>query len=147
MARRIRPGEVLRALSVRNPHALRIALGLKTIETRTWPTGYRGDLLIVSSARPRIWPHGRALTVVRLDDCRPMRPPDAGPAGVPYRPGLWAWVLGDNRPLTPFPLKGRLKFFRAELPPGVRFEPDFARHLRRDLFGTIIMPSEAGPGG
>ena len=36
----------MRALTVRQPWASLIAAGAKTIETRSWSTGYRGDLLI-----------------------------------------------------------------------------------------------------
>jgi hypothetical protein len=36
----------MKALTVRQPHAQLIALGVKTIETRSWATKYRGPLLI-----------------------------------------------------------------------------------------------------
>lgn len=42
----------MKALSVKQPWAALIASGQKTIETRTWPTKYRGALLICSSAKP-----------------------------------------------------------------------------------------------
>ena len=44
--------QMMRALSVKQPWASLIASGQKTIETRTWRTDYRGDLLIVSSRQP-----------------------------------------------------------------------------------------------
>lgn len=40
----------MKALTVRQPHAQLIALGVKTIETRTKPTKYRGPLLIHAGA-------------------------------------------------------------------------------------------------
>lgn len=46
----------MKALSVKQPWANMIASGEKTIETRTWMTGYRGQVLIVSSKQPRIEP-------------------------------------------------------------------------------------------
>lgn len=42
----------MKALSVKQPWAELIASGVKTIETRTWYTSYRGPLLICSSKRP-----------------------------------------------------------------------------------------------
>lgn len=41
----------MRALSLRQPYATLIAIGAKSIETRSWPTRYRGSLLIHASAR------------------------------------------------------------------------------------------------
>lgn len=64
----------MKAISLKQPWASWIAEGMKTIETRTWPTHYRGELLIVSSQKPviRDLPVGQALCVVNLADCRRM---------------------------------------------------------------------------
>jgi len=43
---------MMKALSVKQPWAGMIAAGLKTIETRTWATGYRGPILLVASKKP-----------------------------------------------------------------------------------------------
>jgi hypothetical protein len=51
----------LAALSIKQPWANMIISGEKTIETRTWSTDFRGDLLIVSSKTPAIAPAGYAL--------------------------------------------------------------------------------------
>ena len=53
---------------MRQPWADLIAAGRKTIETRTWTTRYRGNLLITSEKR--------AVAVVILTDCRPMTEDD-----------------------------------------------------------------------
>jgi hypothetical protein len=47
------------ALSLHQPWASAVALGVKTVETRSWSTNYRGPLLIhATSRRPRdIWRH------------------------------------------------------------------------------------------
>jgi len=42
----------VKALSLWQPHSLAIALGLKTWETRDWPTRYRGPLAIHAAKRP-----------------------------------------------------------------------------------------------
>ena len=48
----------MKAISVRQPWANLISWGQKSIEVRTWTTEHRGDLLIVSSANPKIAPAG-----------------------------------------------------------------------------------------
>jgi hypothetical protein len=49
------------ALSLKQPWAALLVLGLKTIEVRNWPTARRGRLLIhaarVSDLRPESWRH------------------------------------------------------------------------------------------
>jgi activating signal cointegrator 1 len=41
----------IRAITIHQPYATLLALGLKQYETRTWPTSHRGLLLIHASAR------------------------------------------------------------------------------------------------
>lgn len=41
----------MRALTVYQPHAMMLAIGLRTIETRGWPTPYRGPILIHAAKR------------------------------------------------------------------------------------------------
>jgi hypothetical protein len=103
----------VKALSIKQPWASFIAQGQKTIETRTWPTKYRGPLLVCSSARPDIYPGpaGFALAVVTLVDCRPMVVKDSKAALDEYSPGRWSWVLADVRRIELFPVKGRLGLF------------------------------------
>lgn len=85
-----------RALSLWQPHATAIALGLKTFETRSWPTNYRGPLVVHAAKRPfraqdyeRGWydeactrlaaagcavqslPYGEAVCLVDLVECVP----------------------------------------------------------------------------
>ncbi len=71
----------MKALSLIQPWATLVASGNKTIETRTYRTHYRGDLLIcasktVSPEHPELsaemFPKGVALCIVRLVDCVPM---------------------------------------------------------------------------
>lgn len=112
----------MKALSVRQPHADRIALGLKTIEMRSKPTHHRGPLLICVSSQPRIEgrPHGVALCLVNVADCRPLRKDDEHSTGVPYAPNHYAWVIDKVVPLEsigikPFPVKGALGFYNVDL--------------------------------
>lgn len=105
------------ALSVQQPWASMIASGQKTIETRTWRTSLRGDLLICSSKSPKIDPAGFALAVVRLVDCRAMTEDDEWEARCEFYSGAFAWVLDDLRRIEPFPVKGRLGLFSVECDP------------------------------
>ena len=145
----IKAGTVFRALCVRQNHANNIGFKLKGIETRIWETHYRGDLLIVSSARPEVFPWGSAICAVRIVDCRPMTRADERRAMVSFKPGLFAWDLDDIRPLTPFKVPGQLKFFPVTIPAGIRWVEDFATVLPPELFGTVARHDEhsygAGP--
>lgn len=110
----------MKALSVQQPWASQIAAGSKTIETRTWPTEYRGDLLIVSTLSPKIigCPLGKALCIVRLVDSRPMTKEDELAARSRWFNGAFAWVLDDLRPIVPFKVKGQLGLYDTKLPEG-----------------------------
>jgi len=109
----------MKAISVKQPWANMIADGSKTIETRTWATEYRGELLIVSSRRPDIEPAGCAVATARLVDVRAMQPSDEAAAFCPWLPGLWAWVLEDVPAIEPFPVRGRLGIYEVAIGAGV----------------------------
>ena len=104
----------MKALSVRQPWANLIAAGEKTIETRTWATNYRGEILIVSSKKPRIEPAGYAVALARLVECRPMTKNDEVAACCEIYPNAFAWVLEDVRPVRPFPVRGQLGVYEVD---------------------------------
>jgi len=116
---------IIKALSVKQPWASFIAVGDKTIETRTWSTKYCGDLLIVSSEKPDAMseavakhyklPLGMALCIARLVDCRPMTQEDEIAAKCACSENLYAWVLKDIRRIKPFPVKGQLRLYDVEM--------------------------------
>ena len=126
------------ALSVMQPWAALIVLGVKRIETRPWRTGFRGRLGVhASSTRPSNFddlccrepvrsallaapwnrpPRGVLLGTVEVCDCVRVEELEAlseqerslGDFG----PGRWAWLLADPRPLPwLIPLRGRLGVF------------------------------------
>jgi len=108
----------MKAISLIQPWANMIASGKKTIETRTWSTQYRGDLLICASRyisgrnRPEDGPFGCALAIVELMACRPMTPSDEGAACCRCYPRAWAWLLCNVRRLrNPIPIRGQLGLF------------------------------------
>ena len=106
----------MKALSIKQPWANMIAAGEKTIETRTWATPYRGQLLVVSSKRPDIPPAGFAVAIADLVDCRPMTKDDEAAACCPIYPNAHAWLLRNIRRIKPFSVRGQLGIFDVELP-------------------------------
>lgn len=125
----------MKAISVRQPYAMFIDMGGKTIEVRTWNTNYRGDLIICSAKRPvpksqmkYFWVDeeeylkllGVALCVVELADCVPFTDKhmdDAMVSVFPEEPS-YAWILKNRRQIKePFPVKGKVGFMNVELPP------------------------------
>ena len=106
----------MKALSVKQPWANLLASGQKTIETRLWPTDYRGPILIVSSKTPSIHPAGFALAIAELVDCRPMTPADEAAACCGRYPGAFSWVLRNIRRIDIFPVRGKLGIYDVDIP-------------------------------
>ena len=103
------------ALSVMPDWATMIALGVKTVECRSWQTSRRGDILICSTAR-RVdgFPSGHALCVVTVDDVEPFGREHVRGAvmeGLRAPKGSYAWVLSNARLVEPFPVRGRQGLF------------------------------------
>lgn len=110
----------MKAISIRNPWAYDILSGYKNFEYRTWQTKYRGDLLICSSANPKIegMISGHALIVCNLSDITRVtrsnflkleldEPPEDSEK-------IFAWHLTDFRMIKPFKVKGKLNFFEID---------------------------------
>lgn len=120
----------MRALTWKEPFASLMLHG--KIETRTWPTKYRGEVLICAGKQPynsdQIFnicgaeqlkrlpylgePYGKrttfghAIAVGTLVDCRPMRPEDADACFVEYWKELYCHIYENVRPIKPMPWKG-----------------------------------------
>lgn len=121
--------KTIKALSVHQPWAQYIADRLKTIETRTWQTHFRGDLLICSTKkacrnRPKSFRelnYGKALAIVELYKCQPMIKRDEELAMCPWEKGRWSWFFINIRKIEkPFPVVGRQGLFNYQLPKGVK---------------------------
>lgn len=121
-----------KALTLTQPWAAAVAYGYKRVETRSWPTSYRGLLYIHSSkALPReckellhnepafkeIAESGRIdlgciVAVCRLDVCVPTERFDVSNFERQfgdYTPGRFAWMLGEiRRFVVPMPARGAL---------------------------------------
>lgn len=107
----------MKALTLHQPWATLVALGVKTIETRSWSTRYRGRLLIHAAAkRPDHWRRPDDDVAAHLDHVRlPWDPAEAnddwwryrwcGPLGAIVASGALADVVrmvvpGDARPVA-----------------------------------------------
>ena len=115
----------MKALSIKPPWVNMIVRGLKTIETRTWPTTYRGPLLLVTSKtvdKDAPWPQvpdlplGYAVATCQLVDCRAMGAGDYVQARCPWGYGLYSWILTDIKSIVPFSVRGRLGLYEIEVP-------------------------------
>lgn len=131
----------MKCLSIRQPFASLIFDAIypttspKTIETRVWPTLYRGPVLILASAKfhdgfvlyqkqgnkqtsttavsykDDNLPTRMAIGVVDLVDCRPMTPEDEVAACCEIYPGAFSWVFENPRKIKPFPMRGKLRLW------------------------------------
>lgn len=108
----------MKAISIRNPYAHFILCEEKTVECRSWQTDYRGDLLICSSAAPKIKNtiSGHALCIARLDSIEPFKKEHLDAACMGDMPDgkNYAWHLTDIRVIKPFAVKGKLSLFEVD---------------------------------
>lgn len=105
------------ALTVSEPYASLIIFAGKDVENRTWPTGYRGPLVIHAGKTSRYlpkkweadwaeyrngWPalpvapaFGQIVGVVDVVGCLELADAPTGP----WTEGPWCWMLANPRPL------------------------------------------------
>jgi hypothetical protein len=115
----------VRVLTVKQPWAWALIHGPKRVENRSWPTAYRGPLLIHAGKRPDVispairallpelppaerLDYGAIVGVVDLVDCVPY----VEVAGQPFAEGPWCWLVREPRPLTPLPCRGALSLWQ-----------------------------------
>jgi activating signal cointegrator 1 len=121
----------MKALSLWQPWASAIAIGVKRIETRHWPTNYRGPLLIHAAKRKTdvadeiedleldldltTLPFGALVAVARLVDCRRtdgLAVSDREAMLGNYSTGRFGWILEDIRAFSdPIPYRGAQGLF------------------------------------
>lgn len=129
----------MKALTLTQPWATLVALGVKTIETRSWPTNYRGALAIHAAKgmdglarsmaqstrflpRPTRLPLGAIVAKCQLVDVVPTCGretcggiSEADEALGNYAPGRFAWVLSGVVALEePVPARGALGLWEWE---------------------------------
>lgn len=103
------------ALSIRQPWCYFILRAGKDVENRTWPTNFRGPVLIHASktvdpddrdeVRRLDLPLGGIVGVMTITDC--VQESDSEWFNGPY-----GFVIKDARPLPFRPCRGKLGFFR-----------------------------------
>ncbi|MSR31552.1 MAG: hypothetical protein EXR99_08615 [Gemmataceae bacterium] len=128
----------MKALSLRQPWAQLLALGIRTFDIRSWRTGQRGRIFLhagfstLAQLRPvcaNPWvvqnlkdngltvetlPRQALVGEVGLADCVPLEeftfPQECGPLDLPDRG--WVWLFENPAPLPwPIPYPGRLGLF------------------------------------
>lgn len=118
----------MKALSIHPLYACAIATGEKTIECRTWKTDYRGEIVICSTQKKYYGTvPGCALAVVDLVDVVPFKREhlqDAMMEPKDYQPGLYAWILDNNRIIKPIPVKGKLSLWNFTKADEIEFIPE-----------------------
>ena len=114
----------MRVLTIREPWASLIGQGLKKIETRSWPTSYRGTLYI--HAGKNIIPkkderrnkgleylkggslhYGEIFIRCQLTDCIPINYFCGN-----YKIGRYAWIIEDVSYISPIPATGHLSIWK-----------------------------------
>lgn len=103
------------ALSIRQPWCHHILHDGKDVENRTWPTRFRGPVLIHASKTPedaaycreRRLPLGGIVGVMEIVDC-------VTAWDSQWWCGPYGFVIRNARPLPFVPCKGRLGFFRPD---------------------------------
>jgi CheY-like chemotaxis protein len=100
--------KVVKAITLREPFASRIAAGEETIAYTGYRTSYRGEILIVADQEP--W-YGLALA--ELVDVRPIAPEMDAPLERGY-----AWTFANVVRITRFLSAHRSGLFTAEIPEG-----------------------------
>ena len=116
----------MKAISLWQPFASAIALGLKRFETRHWETKYRGEIVIHAAKKwtPELrviaergglgsfeLPRGQVVAIVnicaifRTEGIRHVIDPIETLYG-DYSDNRFAWSLCDIRSIKPFPFKG-----------------------------------------
>ena len=101
----------MKALSVRAPWAGLIASGAKTLEVRSKPTHYRGELLICQAQG------GGAVAIVEVVGCRSWEPADVvatGNAPADLCAGQYVWELRLLERVTSPTIRGALSFFEVD---------------------------------
>lgn len=98
-------------------YASMVYQGKKPIESRTWRTSYRGDILIGCSKASKSEFAGMAICVVELYHIEEMRKEHEKYVGCELYDRANAWYLKNlRRILNPFPIKGKLSIFNVDVP-------------------------------
>ena len=126
----------MKAISLWQPWAQAVVLGVKILETRSWQTTHRGRVVIHAAARlvplhelgedlrlwrrvftesPRMLPRGKLIGVVDVVQCvsaELVKPDPTNEAMGDFSAGRWAWELANAIPFQhPIDWRGRQRIF------------------------------------
>ena len=129
----------MKAISLWQPWASLMAMGLKKNETRSWYTSYRGPLLIHAAKKKVQWPdmaiwelinkrgmnllpYGYLICRVNLIDCQKIIDSNKPKERLErefgdYTPGRFMWITERLKTFDPIPYRGGQRFFNVTLPP------------------------------
>lgn len=126
----------MKVISIKEPFATLITNGMKSIETRSWKTNYRGELFIHASGKQLAkefltndyaidlikkmdMNYGNIICRCNLVDCIYMdesfleyikQNPREYNVGE-YKLGRYAWIIENIEPICPIPAKGKLNIW------------------------------------
>ena len=107
----------MKALSIWPDYAAYIAMGLKTVEFRSWKTDYRGDIVICSNSRTvKGYVSSHAICIVELVDIEPFTNAHIEAAMMDFSEPGYAWILKNPRMIKPVPVKGQLRLWNYDGP-------------------------------
>jgi hypothetical protein len=118
----------MKALTICQPYAELIRLGQKRVENRTWPTNYRGVLLIHAGKSRDWWTDGdddrrypnaawgAVIATAALVDCVKLDNSKAHRdypwlAAHDHANGPWCWILDNVASIGPWPWRGAQGLF------------------------------------
>ena len=90
----------MKCLMIRPVYVCDILDGIKTIEYRNWPTKFRGDFLIGSTATK--YTNSCVCAVASLDDVTYNEEED-----------IYEWHLSNIREIKPLPIRGQQRLFES----------------------------------
>lgn len=123
----------MKVISIKEPFATLIKENIKTIETRSWKTNYRGEIYIHASKtnhknlKPELnnltknlkMNNGNIIAKANLIDClyidknflKKIKNNKTEYLCGEYKEGRYAWILKDIEQIPPIPAKGKLNIW------------------------------------
>ncbi len=123
----------MKVISIKEPFATLIKENIKTIETRSWKTNYRGEIYIHASKtnhkniNPELYNltknlkmnNGNIIAKANLIDCvymdknflKEIKNNKTEYLCGEYKEGRYAWILKDIEQIPPIPAKGKLNIW------------------------------------
>lgn len=101
-------GKLMKVLTIKEPWATLILSGKKTIETRTWATNYRGEVLLHASKNPKSEISGKIFAKCKIVQVKPMIREHEKLACCEIYPNAQSWFLEEVKAVELIEVKGSL---------------------------------------